>query len=106
MRLFKLKRKRYHLDGTLPPSANVDELLNRHQKQDSDDLRGDPLEAEHRLLVTLISMSEADQFTWEIYAAARSGYTYPEIAEKWGVTVFTVKKCVARALLEIMKSKL
>jgi DNA-directed RNA polymerase specialized sigma24 family protein len=104
--MWKFKWRPLCSDRAHPSPINVDELLNRHQKQDSDDLRGDPLEAEHRLLVTLISMSEADQFTWEIYAAARSGYTYPEIAEKWGVTVFTVKKCVARALLEIMKSKL
>jgi DNA-binding NarL/FixJ family response regulator len=103
MRLFRFKRKRLNLGGAPSPTINIDELLKRHQKQDSDELRGDPLEAERRLIVTLISMSEADQLTWEIYVAARSGYTYPEIAEKWGVTVFTVKKCVAHALLEIMK---
>jgi DNA-directed RNA polymerase specialized sigma24 family protein len=100
------KRKRLKLDSTPSPSVNADELLRHHQKQGSDEPRGDSLEAEHRLLVTLVMMSEADQLTWEIYAAVHSGYTYPEIAEKWGVTVFTVKKCVARALLEIMKSRL
>jgi DNA-directed RNA polymerase specialized sigma24 family protein len=105
MRLW-FKRQRLNSAGTPPTSGNADELLTRHQNQDSDDLRGDPLEAEHRLLVTLVLMSDIDQLSWEIYAAARSGYTYPEIADKWGVTVFTVKKCVARALLEIMKSKL
>ena len=103
MRLYRFKRKRLNLGSTPSPSINVDELLRRHQKQDSDELRDDPVDAEHRLLVTLISISDVDQLTWEIYTAARSGYTYPEIAEKWGVTVFTVKKCVARALLEIMR---
>jgi DNA-directed RNA polymerase specialized sigma24 family protein len=103
MRLFKLKRKHLCSDSRQSPSELANELLNRHQNPDSDDRRDDPLDAEMRLLSTLVLMSDIDQLSWELYVAARSGYTYPEIAEKWGVTVFTVKKCVARALLEIMK---
>jgi DNA-directed RNA polymerase specialized sigma24 family protein len=103
MWIFKFRRKLLGSKSTPTPSVHVDDLLRRHQKQDSNELHGDPLDAEVRLLTTLVLMSEVDQLTREIYVAARSGYTYPEIAAAWGVSVFTVKKCVARGLLEIVK---
>jgi|ERR1700679_714834 DNA-directed RNA polymerase specialized sigma24 family protein len=103
MWIFKSKRKLLGSVSTPSPSANADELLRRFQQQDSNEPPGDPLDAEVRLLTTLVFMSEVDQLTREIYVAARSGCTYPEIAAAWGVSVFTVKKCVALGLLEIMK---
>jgi len=55
------------------------------------------------LLRVVALLGDVDQRTREIYIAARSGHTYPEIAEAWGISVSKVKKCVARGLLEIMK---
>jgi DNA-directed RNA polymerase specialized sigma24 family protein len=103
VRIFKSKRNLIGSKSTPTPSVKVDELLRRHQQQDSNEPHGDPLDAEVRLLTTLVLMSDVDPLTREIYIAARSGHTYPEIAAAWGVSVFTVKKCVARGLLEIMK---
>jgi DNA-directed RNA polymerase specialized sigma24 family protein len=104
MRIFKFKRNLFGSKSTPTPSAKVDELLRRHQQQDSNEPPDDPLEADMRLLRIQALLSDVDQRTREIYIAARSGHTYPEIAEAWGVSVSTVKKCVARGLLEIMKA--
>jgi DNA-directed RNA polymerase specialized sigma24 family protein len=104
MRIFKFKRNLFGSKSTPTPSAKVDELLRRHQQQDSNEPPDDPLEADKRLLRIQALLSDVDQRTREIYIAARSGHTYPEIAEAWGVSVSTVKKCVARGLLEIMKA--
>jgi DNA-directed RNA polymerase specialized sigma24 family protein len=104
MWIFKFKRKLLGSESTPTPSAKVDDLLRRHQQQDSNEPHGDPLEAEKRLLRTLALLSDVDQRTREIYIAARSGHSYPEIAEVWGISVSKVKKCVARGLLEIVKA--
>ena len=103
MRIFKFKRNLFGSKGTPTPSAKVDELLGRHPQQDSNEPPGDPLEAEKRLLRVQALLSGVDQRTREIYIAARSGHSYPEIAEAWGISVSKVQKCVARGLLEIVK---
>ena len=103
MWIFKFKRKLFDSERTPTTSAKAEELLRRFQQQDSNEPPGDPLEAEKRLLRVQALLSDVDQRTREIYIAARSGHTYPEIAEAWGISVSKVEKCVARGLLEIMK---
>jgi hypothetical protein len=104
VQIFKSKRKRLYLGSAPPPSTIADDLLRRHQNQNSDERHGDPLDAEVRLLTTLVLVSDVDQLTWEIYIAFRSGYTYAEIAAAWDVSNFTIKKCIARALLALMET--
>jgi DNA-directed RNA polymerase specialized sigma24 family protein len=104
VRIFKFKRNLFGSKSTPTPSAKVDELLGRHQQQDSNEPPDDPLEADKRLLRIQALLGDVDQRTREIFIAARSGHTYPEIAEAWGISVSKVEKCVARGLLEIMKA--
>ena len=105
MRIFKFKRILFGSKSIPTPSAKVDELLRRLQQQDSNEPPDDPLEADKRLLRIQALLSDVDQRTREIFIAARSGHTYPEIAEAWGISVSKVQKCVARGLLEIVKAE-
>jgi DNA-directed RNA polymerase specialized sigma24 family protein len=99
----KFKWELLNLGGTTSTSTNADNLLRRHQNQDSGELHGNPLDGEVRLRM-LAALSGVDQRTRGIYLAFRSGYTYTEIAAAWDVSFPVIKECVARALLAIMES--
>ena len=103
MRIFRFMRKIFGPERIPTPPAKVEELLRRFDKKDSDELDVDPIEAEKRLARVVAKLSDVDQRTREIYIAIRSGHTYPEVAEAWGISVSKVKKCVVRGLLEIVK---
>jgi len=104
MRIFKFRRKRLGSDITPELSAKADELFRRIRQPDSNEPPGDPLEAEKRLLRVQALLSGVDQRTREIYIAARSGHSYIEIAEAWGISISKIKKCVARGLFEIVQA--
>jgi DNA-directed RNA polymerase specialized sigma24 family protein len=99
----KFKWELLNLGGVPPPSTNADNLLRRHQNQDSNELHSSPADVEARLR-TLAALSGLDERTRGIYLAFRSGYTYLEIAAAWDVSFPVIKECVARALLAIMES--
>lgn len=105
MQIFKFKRNLFGSKRIPTPAAKVDELLRRLQQQDSNEPPDDPLEADKRLLRIQALLSDVDQRTREIFIAARSGHTYPEIAKAWGISVSKVEKYVARGLLEIVKAE-
>jgi DNA-directed RNA polymerase specialized sigma24 family protein len=101
------KRKNVGADCITTPSLDLDNLLKRYERDDCDAPGRvvTPVDDAERQRQILAALNSTDERTREIYSACRAGYTYAEIAAASGISLRAVKRCIARALFDMMESK-
>lgn len=94
---------RYRVDGHHPYAAQpVEELAEILPLVDSGPTPDEVLAAQDRLNEVRRVLGAVSPRTRDIYLAHRAGYSYEELAVNFGVSISTIEKSVARAVIAIM----
>jgi RNA polymerase sigma-70 factor (ECF subfamily) len=83
--------------------VQIEELNAEHPLVAAISTPEDSVEAQQRLSHIQAMLDAVSPRTREIYFAHRAGYSYAEIADHMSISHITIKRHIARALLEIME---
>lgn len=97
---------RYRIESRHPCAGQpVEELAEVLPLVDSGPAPDEVLDAQQRLNEVRRLLGEIGPRARDIYLACRAGYRYEELAAAFGVSVSTVEKSVARAVVALMDMK-
>lgn len=101
--VINLSIDRHRVDSRHPCAGQpVDELAEVLPLVDSAPAPDEVLAAQQRLNEVRMVLGEISPRTRDIYLACRAGYRYEQVAAAFGVSVSTIEKSVARAVIALM----